>query len=134
MSVANRVVDPDAVGAIAAGLDLRSPNRGALDSIAKAVAQPYDVDGGEPPFECVVDLATAVGKTYVMAAAIDYFAAEGVRNFAVITPGKTILRKTVDNFTPGHPKSLLGGMEVQPIVITSENFATPVMRATMNDD
>ena len=134
MSIATPLVDSNAIEAIAARLDLRAPNRGALDSIAKAVAQHYDVEGGEAPFECVVDLATAVGKTYVMAAAIDYFAAEGVRNFAVITPGKTILRKTVDNFTPGHGKSLLGGMDVHPIVITSENFATPVMRATMEDD
>lgn len=128
------LVDSGAIEAIAARLDLRAPNRDALDSITKAVAQHYDVDGGEPPFECVVDLATAVGKTYVMAAAIEYFAAQGVRNFAVITPGKTILRKTVDNFTPGHPKSLLGGMEAQPVVITSENFATPVMRAAMEDE
>ncbi len=128
------LVDADGIEAIAARLDLRAPNREALDSIAKAVAQYYEIDGGDPPFECVVDLATAVGKTYVMAAAIDYFASEGIRNFAVITPGKTILRKTVDNFTPGHAKSLLGGMEAQPVVITSENFATPVMRAVMDDE
>jgi type III restriction enzyme len=134
MSVAIPLVDSGRIEAIAARLDLRAPNRGAIDSIVKAVAQHYDVDGGEAPFECVVDLATAVGKTYVIAAAIDYFAAEGVRNFAVITPGKTILRKTVDNFTPGHTKSLLAGMEVQPVVITSEDFATPVMRAAMEDD
>ncbi|HEV2034078.1 MAG TPA: DEAD/DEAH box helicase family protein [Candidatus Dormibacteraeota bacterium] len=134
MSSAIPLVNSDTIEAIAARLELRAPNRGALDSIAKAVAQHYEVDGGEAPFECVVDLATAVGKTYVMAAAIDYFAAEGVRNFAVITPGRTILRKTVDNFTPGHPKSLLRGIEVQPVVITSENFATPVMRAAMEDD
>jgi len=134
MSVATPLIDGQAIEAISARLDLRAPNRGALDSIAKAVAQYYEVDGGEPPFECVVDLATGVGKTYVLAAAVDYFAGEGVRNFAVITPGKTILRKTVDNFTPGHPKSLLAGMEAQPVVITSDNFATPVMRAAMEDD
>jgi len=134
MSIATSLIDGQAIEAIAARLDLRAPNREALDSIAKAVAQHYEVDGGEPPFECVVDLATGVGKTYVMASAIDYFAGEGVRNFAVITPGKTILRKTVDNFTPGHPKSLLGGMEAQPVVVTADNFATPVMRAAMDDD
>jgi len=134
LSIATPLIDADAISAIAARLDLRAPNREALDSIAKAVAQHYDVDGDEPPFECVVDLATAVGKTYVMAAAIEYFAGQGVRNFAVITPGKTILRKTVDNFTPGHPKSLVGGMDAQPEVITSENFATPVMRAVMEDE
>lgn len=134
MSIATPLINREAIEAIAARLDLRDPNREALDSIAKAVAQHYDVDGGAAPFECVIDLATAVGKTYVMAGAVEYFASSGVRNFAVITPGKTILRKTVDNFTPGHPKSLLAGMEVQPIVITSENFATPVMRAAMEDE
>jgi len=56
-----------------------------------------------------------------------------VRNFAVIAPGRTILHKTVANFTPGHPKSLLGGMEVRPVVITSENFATAAMRAALDD-
>src|SRR5690606_38040134 len=69
----------------------------------------------------------------ILAAAIEYFAAEGVRNFAVITPGRTILDKTVANFTPGHPKSLLGGMETRPVVITSENFASAAMRAAMDD-
>ena len=32
--------------------------------------------------------------------------------------------KTIANFTPGHPKSLLGGMDVEPLVVTGENFAT----------
>jgi type III restriction enzyme len=127
------LVDQDLVQAISARLDLRAPNAGALESIAAAVAHHY-AEGGKPPFEAVVDLATAVGKTYIIAGAIDYFTALGARNFAVITPGKTILRKTVANFTPGHAKSLLPGMEAQPVVITSENFATPVMRAAMEND
>ena len=118
---------------IASRLDLRQPNAGALESIAAAVTHHYN-EGGQPPFEAVVDLATAVGKTYIMAAGIEYFAAQGYRNFAIIAPGKTILRKTVSNFTAGHPKSLLAGMEVQPVVITSENFATPVMRAAIESD
>lgn len=80
-----------------------------------------------------MDSATGVGKTYILAAAVEYFAGDDVRNFAVITPGRTILDKTVANFTPGHPKSLLGGMDVQPVVITSDNFATAAMRAAMDD-
>lgn len=56
-----------------------------------------------------------------------------MRNFAVITPGRTILDKTVSNFTAGHPKSLLGGMEVRPVVISSENFNTASMRREMDD-
>ena len=57
-----------------------------------------------------------------------------MRDFVVVTPGRTILEKTRDNFTPGHPKSLLGPMSFQPVVITAENFTTPVMRAAMDDD
>lgn len=60
--------------------------------------------------------------------------AYGVRDFVIITPGSTILNKTRDNFTGGHPKSLLGSMSFQPVVITADNFATPAMRAAMDDE
>ena len=125
--------DLDRIEAIAARLELRQPNKEALESIVFETARHYEIDREPPPFEAVVDVATGVGKTYILAAAIEYLAADGVRNFAVITPGRTILDKTVGNFTVGHPKSLLGGMEVRPLVITSENFATPAMRAAMED-
>ena len=125
--------DQERIEAIASALDLRRPNREALESIAYEVGRHFDIDGKPPPFRAVVDSATAVGKTYILAAAIDYFAAEGVRNFAVIAPGRTILTKTVANFTVGNPKSLLGGMEARPIVITSDNFTSPVVRAAMDD-
>ena len=125
--------DENRIEAVAAALDLRQPNREALESIVYAIGKHYALDAKEPPFEAVVDAATGVGKTYIIAAAIEYFAAEGVRNFAVIAPGRTILEKTVRNFTSGHPKSLLSGMQVEPIVVTSENFATAAMRAAMDD-
>lgn len=126
-------LDGALIQAIAARLDLREPNIEALESIVFEVWQHYEVDQKSPPFEGVVDAATGVGKTYILGAAIEYFAAVGFRNFAVITPGRTILDKTVANFTAGHPKSLLGGMEAVPVVITSENFATATMRAAMDD-
>ena len=88
------------------------------------LSQHVDVERRPPPFEAVIDAATGVGKTYIMAAAIDYFAARGHSSFAIVAPGRTILEKTVANFTPGHRRSLLGGMEVEPLVVTSENFAT----------
>lgn len=125
--------DQDRIEAIAASLDLRQPNKEALESIVYEVGKYYDLDGGTPPFEAVIDSATGAGKTYILAAAIEYFATEGTRNFAVITPGRTILNKTVANFTPGNARSLLGGMQVEPVVITSENFATAAMRAAMDD-
>lgn len=130
---AEQPFDLDRIEAIAARLDLREPNKEALQSIVFAIARHFDIDREPPPLEAVVDIATGVGKTYVLAATIEYLAQDGVRNFAVITPGRTILDKTVANFTVGHPKSLLGGMEVRPAVITSENFATPAIRTAMDD-
>lgn len=127
-------IDQQLVQEVAARLDLRDPNREALQSIAMELSRHYDVLEQTPPFEGVVDVATGIGKTYIMAATIDYLAtARAVRNFAVITPGRTILRKTEANFTLGHVKSLLGTMAVRPVVITADNFNTPAMRAVMDD-
>lgn len=125
----------DAISEIAARLDLREPNREAVQTINAAVSQYYDVEEKQPPFEAVIDSATGVGKTYILIGAMEMFAqAYGVRDFVIVTPGRTILQKTTDNFTPGHPKSLLGPMSFEPVVITAENFATPAMRAAMDDD
>lgn len=124
----------DAIAEIAARLDLREPNREAVQTLAAEVSQYYDVDEERPPFEAVIDSATGVGKTYILTGAMELFAsAHGVRDFVIVTPGRTILEKTRDNFTPGHKKSLLGPMSFQPVVITSENFNTPVMRVAMED-
>lgn len=125
----------DVIAEIAARLDLREPNREAIQSLAAEVSQHYDVEEREPPFEAVIDSATGVGKTFVLAGAMELFAAANdVRDFVVVTPGRTILEKTRDNFTPGHPKSLLDPMSFRPVVITADNFATPAMRAAMDDD
>lgn len=128
------VVDAGLLADIAARLDLRQPNVEAVESIAIAVYAHHQLAGLHPPFEGVVDVATGVGKTYIAAAAIDYFAALGHRNFAIITPGTTIQNKTVANFTPGHPRSLLAGMDQQPVVITSDNFASADVRRRMDDE
>ena len=124
----------DEIAEIAARLDLREPNADAVQSLAAEVSQFYDVDARQAPFECVVDSATGVGKTYILAGAMELFAtAYGVRDFAIVTPGRTILEKTRDNLTPGHPKSLLQPMSFTPVVVTADNFATPAMRAAMDD-
>ena len=132
--MADLQLSEDAIAEISARLDLREPNREAIQTLAAEVSQYYDVDGDLPPFEAVIDSATGVGKTYILAGSIELFAATyGVRDFVVVTPGRTILEKTRDNFTPGHPKSLLGPMSFRPVVITADNFATPAMRAAMDD-
>jgi type III restriction enzyme len=127
------LVDAAVLDSIAAKLDLRQPNVRAIETLAAELRQWFDIEENDPPFEGVIDSATGVGKTYILAGAIEYLATQGVRNFAVITPGRTILEKTVANFTPGHPKSLLGGMDVRPVVITSENFNSAAMRREMDD-
>ncbi len=115
----------DVLAELDSRLDLREPNRLAIESLAAEISQYYDVDASEPPFEAVVDVATGVGKTYIMAGAMEFLVGgHGVTDFVIITPGSTILNKTRDNFTPGHPKSLLEPMSFQPVVITTENFAT----------
>lgn len=110
-------------------MELRTPNAEALTKVAEA----FDDAGGEP-FEVVCDLATAVGKTYLAGGLIEYLATSGVRNFMIVVPGRTILSKTVDNFTAGHPKSILGGMDTAPHVITAENFNTGAVAAALRDD
>jgi type III restriction enzyme len=128
------LIDEDLVAAVAKRLDLRAPNREALEVIAYRLGEHYTVDARTSAFEGIADLATGVGKTYVMAAAIEYFAGLGTRNFAVIAPGRTILRKTQEQFTPGRTKSLLPSMEVEPLVVTSENFDTAQIAAALEDD
>jgi type III restriction enzyme len=127
------LVDAAVLNSVAAKLDLREPNVRAIESLAAELRQWFDLDGNDAPFEGVIDSATGVGKTYILAGAIEYLAVQGVRNFAVIAPGRTILEKTVANFTPGNRKSLLGGMDVRPVVITSDNFNTAAIRQEMDD-
>src|SRR5664279_6188078 len=106
-------LDPheDIVAEVAARLDLREPNRLAVETLAAELSQYYDVDQKQPPFEAVMDVATGVGKTYILVGAMELLvAAHGIRDFVIVTPGSTILNKTKDNFTPGHPKSMLGSM------------------------
>jgi type III restriction enzyme len=128
-------VDLDRIEDVAARLDLRQPNREAVESVVFEHAQWFDVERQPSPFLCVVDSATGVGKTYIIAGLIEYLAAaRAVRNFAIICPNRTILTKTIGNFSPGHAKSIVGTMQSRPFVITAENFDTPATRAALDDD
>ena len=128
-------IDVDRIEEVAARLDLRQPNREAVESVVFEHARWFDLEQRPAPFECVVDSATGVGKTYIIAGLIEYFAAaHATRNFAVICPNRTILTKTIANFTPGHMKSIAGSMESHPAIITAENFNTPATRTLLDDD
>lgn len=118
--------DDGLVRQIAATLDLREPNRRALDRIAAAIETVPD------GAEVVADLATGVGKTFIAGGLLDYLQEQGVRNVVIITPGSTIQRKTVANLTPGHPK-YLRGLQSRPVVITLDDVETGTVGQALRD-
>jgi type III restriction enzyme len=113
-------------------MQLRTPNKEAVEVLALRMRQWYEQPRDEF-FEGVLDVATGVGKTFIIAAALDYYSALGFRNFAVIAPGRTILNKTVTQFSQGQ-KSLLPFLASTPKVITSENFTTSEVAASLTDN
>ena len=64
------LINSELVEAVANRLDLRAPNKEALETIAYRLAEHHNVDQLSSQFEAITDVATGVGKTYVMAAAI----------------------------------------------------------------
>jgi type III restriction enzyme len=125
----------DLLDEVAHRLDLREPNRKAIESVILRASDHYDVQESSAPFECIVDSATGVGKTYVMAGLMEYLAgAESpARNFLLLAPGRTIRDKSFQNFTPGNPKSLRPVMRSAPYVVTADNFNAPATRIAMDD-
>lgn len=119
--------DADLVESIGHSLDLRRPNMEALDAIARALEAANDGD------EMIADLATGVGKTFIAGALIDYLFEAGVRNVVFVTPGSTIQKKTIDNFTPGHRK-YLRGLRSRPMVITLDDLETGNVAAALDDE
>lgn len=106
---------------LSAELALRDPQRLALvrlDALLREIdlrSTPLeDIEASAPgvkfdtPFPSVCfALAPGVGKTLLMAAHIAYLhEIHGYRDFFILTPGDTIYRKTVANFTAGDPKSV----------------------------
>ena len=120
------IYDPALVDTVATTLDLRAPNRDALDMLAQAL------DGAQHGKLLVADLATGVGKTYIAAGLLDYLYGQGVRNVVIVTPGSTIQRKTVANFTAGAPK-YVRGLQCSPKIITLDNFEKGSVASAMSD-
>ncbi|MFR0363356.1 DEAD/DEAH box helicase family protein [Streptomyces sp. MCC20] len=126
---------PDLLAEVAHRLDLREPNRKAIESVILRTSDHYDVQEETEPYECIVDSATGVGKTYVMAGLMEYLAgaATPVRNFLLLAPGRTIRDKSILNFTAGNPKSLRHMLRSAPYVITADNFNAQSTRVAIDD-
>lgn len=120
--------DENLIADIAARFDLREPNRQALtDLVAWLASGDTDTDN-----EGVADLATGVGKTYLMSALIEYLAHCGVRNVLIVTPGSTIQRKTIDNFDEASRK-YVPGADLIPTIVTPDNFQTAQTGSLLHD-
>ncbi len=134
-AAASAIVDTEILENVASLLDLRLPNKEAIESVAAEIGRHYDLEGRPAPFECVVDSATGVGKTYIFAGAMEYLArASGVRNFALIAPSRVILDKTIHQFTLGHEKAIIGDLSMPLTVVTADNFNSPNIASEMSDD
>lgn len=126
-------VNTDLIAEIRSRLQLRRPNADAVLSVVNALANHVEGEGNGA-FEGIVDSATGVGKTYIMAGLIEYLSAQPTsRNFLVLTPGRTINQKTIENFTRGSRRSLMPSLLSQPKLVTSENFDSAAIRRAIED-
>lgn len=114
--------DSDMLESISSEFDLRTPNKEALRQLIFTLDGDYD-----PSTMQVLNLATGVGKTYLMAAFIEYLRRQGVGNVVIVTPGKTVQSKTVQNFTPGSPR-YIAGSSVPPEVVTPQDYSAWIAR------
>lgn len=101
---------------IAARFGLRSNNIDALDALIRALCDDF-----EKAVPLVMDMATGSGKTYLMAALIDYLRAYGVTNVMIVTPSLVVQTKTVQNFSFG-AKRFIAGSEADTTVVTPGDY------------
>lgn len=106
------------IDAIAADFSLRAPNKKALRALIMAMTE----DDFDSSVTQVMNLATGVGKTYLMAALIEYLRRQDVENVLIVTPSLTVQTKTVQNFTAGHKRYIKGAV-VPPEVATPQDYS-----------
>lgn len=110
-------LDQGLIDSIASEFQLRAPNQRALRKLI------YHLTGDFDPLEpMVMHMATGAGKTYLMAALIEYLSRFGVKNIMVVVPPSTVLEnKTVQNFTQGS-RRYVDGFSSAPQVVSPGNY------------
>lgn len=110
-------LDQGLIDSIATEFQLRNPNKRALRELI------YHLTGDFDPLEpLVMHMATGAGKTYLMAALIEYLSRFGVKNIMVVVPPSTVLEnKTVQNFTQGS-RRYVDGFSSAPQVVSPGNY------------
>ncbi len=114
--------DSDLIESISSEFDLRAPNKEALRKLIFTLDGDYD-----PEVIQVMNLATGVGKTYLMAAFMEHLRRQGIGNVVIVTPGKTVQAKTVKNFTPGSGR-YIEGAQIPPDVVTPQDYSPWIAR------
>jgi len=114
--------DSELLERISSEFDLRDPNKEALRKLIFTLDGNYDSEVMQ-----VINLATGVGKTYLMAAFIEYLRNQGIGNVVIVTPGKTVQAKTIQNFTPGSPRYIQGA-HIPPDIVTPQDYSAWIAR------
>lgn len=120
----------------AGALPLQKPDSEAAADMLKAGTEKVrqhcpdlfrDFERGFPSI--TFSIATGVGKTRLMAAAMLYlYRSRGIRNFFILAPNLTIYNKLIRDFgDPGYEKYVFRGVSDfvahRPVVVTGDNYA-----------
>ncbi|MGP5288028.1 DEAD/DEAH box helicase [Glutamicibacter arilaitensis] len=116
MITPNFVYDQSSIQDIAARFGLRDHNVAALENLIQVLAGDFEASVPQ-----VMNMATGSGKTYLMAAFIEYLREAGLRNVMVITPSLVVQSKTIQNFTFGATR-YISGADQTPSVITPDDY------------
>lgn len=108
--------DENLIEELSSRFNLRTPNREALDSLI----QRLDSGNYTALGQLTLDLATGVGKTFVMAALIEYLNRQGHCNVMVVTPTTVVQEKTVRDFSQGSER-YIDGFHTPPVLVTPQN-------------
>lgn len=119
-------LDRSTVDQIAQEFDLRDPNKEGLRQLVFHLTG--DIDPLDP---LVLHMATGAGKTYLMAAAVEYFRRQGMRNVMIVTPSLVVQNKTVQNFTNGSHR-YVDGFPVPPDVVSPQSYNAWRLRQASN--
>lgn len=119
-------LDRSTIDQIAQEFDLRTPNKEGLRQLI------FHLTGDFDPLEpLVLHMATGAGKTYLMAAAVEYFRRQGLHNILIVTPSLVVQDKTVQNFTNGS-RRYVGGFTISPDVVSPQSYNAWRLRQASN--
>lgn len=108
--------DENLIAQLKSQFALREPNAEALIHLVRRL----ESGNFEPQEQLTLDLATGVGKTYIMAAFVEYLRRQGVMNVMIVTPNKVVQDKTVADFSQASSR-YIGGFDVAPSLVTPDD-------------